>query len=229
MSVISSPISSPISSVVIGPEIVKFGNLPGSIGDFFSTPDSVAASITGDLALIIDLAATTYSLVSDQTLLSKWTTAGNQRSYLWRLKSNGALLFNLSVNGIASLDATSSVSVPFSDGERGFLAVTWNQSSKDVTFFTSTDGVSFTQLGTTQSINVASIFDGASIVEVGTIGGGVVPLEGKVFGAQIISGGLTGTVNVDCNPNDYVSGSTWVSSSTGETWTINGNASIQEE
>ena len=54
-----------------------------------------------------------------------------------------------------------------------------------------------------------------------------ISLEGRVYSTQVYNG-IDGTLVVDFDAGDYESGSTWDSSETGETWTINGNASIYQ-
>jgi hypothetical protein len=84
------------------------------------------------------------------------------------------------------------------------------------------------QLGTTvASLPGTPIFDGtAPLVIGGTDGGNFQLAMGDVYSAQLYNNGV---LVADFEPNDWVSGNTWVSSSTGETWTRNGSALISPE
>lgn len=207
--------------------------LPGNTGDFFSTPDSTAASITGDLDIQMRVSATDWTPATTESLLSKWDDPSDEKSYLVQLTNTGALRIFLSEDGVITLGpATSSVPVGFIGETLHWVRVTWDQSSGDVDFFTSEDNtddpalVSWTPLGVTQTLSPTAIFDSTADVEVGSHNAGTINFDGTMSRASIFNG-IGGVLAVDFNPQDYRSGSTFTALLTGETWTLNGNVSIE--
>lgn len=207
--------------------------LPGSSGDYFSTPDSTAASITSDIDIQMRVSATDWTPSTTETLLSKWDDPSNNKSYLVQLSNTGALRLFLSEDGVITLGpATSSVVTGFIGETLHWVRVTWDQSTGDVDFFTSEDNtddpslVSWTALGVTQTLSPSAIFDSTADVEVGSHNTGTINFDGTVSRASIFNG-IGGTLSVDFNPQDYRNNSTFISLLTGETWTLNGNVSIE--
>lgn len=200
-----------------------YGSLPGSSGDYFSTPDSAAASVTGSISLRFIGAADDWTPTGTMTLIGK-EGGSSARSYLVQLLAAGTINLVLSVDGTATASATSSVATGFTDGVSGGIRADWDDTTKDVTFYTSTDdGETWSQLGTTGTINIASINDSASALEIGSRRVGTVEnFAGNCTRAQVYSGS---TLAVDFYPNrDFSSGSTMTSSTTSEVWTQQGNA-----
>jgi hypothetical protein len=125
-------------------------HLPAVVGNFASTPDSAAVSVLGDIDIRRHLAPVAWSTgASNQDIAAKWDT-GNL-SYLFRLNSNGTLRFITTADGTTSVNAQSTAAVGFSAGSKGWIRVTRdvdNGAGGNTTrFFTSTDGVTWTQLG----------------------------------------------------------------------------------
>lgn len=91
-----------------------------------------------------------------QTLISRWDTAAGAKSwYVW-LDGTGKVNYNWSADGTANTGTVASSvgvgSAGFVDGQPGWIRVTHDldngASGNTVQFFTSTDGVTWTQLGT---------------------------------------------------------------------------------
>ena len=228
---ISSSASLRVSTQTLIQSINLIAVLPGSSGDYFSTPDSVAASITGDLDIQMRVSPTDWTPSTTETLMSKWEDTGFEKSYLVQLSSTGALRLFLSEDGAVTLGpATSSVPVGFVNETLHWVRVTWDQATGDVDFYTSEDNtdnpteVSWTALGVTQTLSPSAIFDSVSGVEVGSHNTGTINFDGSVSRASIFNGA---TLAVDFNPQDYRAGSTFASSLTGEVWTLNGNVEIE--
>ena len=208
--------------------------LPGASGDFASTPDSAAVSITGDLDIRAHLSPDDWTNPAYPYVISKWT-GSTYRSYALRLASWGALYFQWSTDGATSgtVTKTSTAVVPFADGEAGHIRVTLDvdngAAGNDVKFYTSTDGVTWSQLGATvTTAGVSSIDDGGARLEIASAfgGAGAAP-TGEVYSAQLYDG-IDGTLAADFDPtrDASVGDTTFTSSTTGEVWTVNGNASI---
>jgi hypothetical protein len=213
----------------IGPDIESsnaYGWSPGVVGSYFSTPDSTQTSITGDIDLTFFGALASWTAIS-QTFISKYGNAGNI-SYTWDTGTGSGMRFIISLDGTALSIATCSAAIPFVAGTSGYIRVTRSATTGDVKFYTSsTYGSSWTQLGTTQSTTAGSIFNSTITTEIGSRNSGLsTMMVGRIYRARGYNG-IGGTLTFDFNPNTWTTGSTWVSSTTSETWTINGSGSIQ--
>ena len=211
--------------------------LTGTAGDYFSTPDSVAASITGSITVIVYAAAADWTPSGNQTPISKWTVGGARQSYLLTIVTTGGLRVATSVDGSASVLSSSTAATGFSDGTGHWLRVTVDISGNTSNFYTSdqphtTDlgDISWVQLGNSNITHTeASIFDGSGVVEIGSSNAGASNnFLGKIRRGHIISGTdptVTPVVNFD-GRDASVNTATWPSSATAETWTANGDAFV---
>lgn len=215
---------------------INYLNLDGSSGCYASTPDSASVSITGDIDLRIRLSTTDWTPSEADTFIAKRANSSDQISYIFRNDTSGNLVLLWTVDGaIGSLiTKTSTSSVSFDSGHiawvRATLDVDNGAAGNDVKFYTSIDGSTWTQLGSTvTTAGTTSIYDSTSIVEIGAqrTGQGNL-LSGNVYYAEIRNG-IGGTVVAKFDPsNDASEGDTSFTSSTGEVWTINGTASIED-
>ncbi len=161
--------------------------LNGVAGNYGSSPSSAALQITGDIDLRALIAKNSITGGNTGTILAKEQTAST-RSYRLEIISTGFLSITLSADGSASPSATSSVIFP--SGNFGVLwaRATWRQSDGRVQFFTSSDNISWTQLGTDQSLVIASINANNSQVEIGSRAAGTANVMlGNIYRAQIRS------------------------------------------
>jgi hypothetical protein len=128
--------------------------LSGLTSNYASTPDSAALDVTGDAEWVFSVAMNdwTPAAVIDMAVRGN---ADPNRAWFIRLNTAGTIRFTWYSTGSAAsaMTATSTVAVPFSDGQRGWIKVTLDvdngASGSDVKFYSSTDGTTFTQLGTT--------------------------------------------------------------------------------
>ena len=210
----------------------KAGDLPGSSGDYFSTPDSVAASITGDIDLIARVDQPDWAAANARAVISKFS--GGQA---YQLNLYSATRLNLLWRDAVGIKSKSSVSAPIVSGInwiRATLDVDNGAGGYTVNFYTSADSttdpdaVVWVQVGVAlTTAGVTSILDDSGALQVGAAAGGTGSLfTGTIYRAQVYNG-IDGTLAVDFNANDADAGdSSWASSTTGETWTANGNAAI---
>jgi len=173
--------------------------LTGVAGSYISTPDSAATSITGDIDIRVRAAVNWTS----SPLLTKYTTVGNQASYILATESTGRPRFYLSANGSTVLNVYETVSVPFSNYQAGWIRVTYRASDQRVQFFTASDSASmpssWTQHGIDRTMTgVTSIFNSTAPVEIGSYTGGTVSAAGTFYWAQIRNG-IDGTVVLDAD------------------------------
>jgi len=205
--------------------------LPGTSGNYASTPDNAALDIVGDIDLRVDLTADDWTPTADDSFITKWGSAG-QRSYILQNIVAGNLQLNWSADGTAALTATSTV-VP-TPGPSGRLAVRATldvdngAAGRTATFYTApTMAGPWTQLGATVvQGGTTSIFSSTAPVEVGSQSGGTGNmLAGTVHAAEARSG-INGTVVANPDFAAQPTGTTMFTDSAGRTWTVNGTASI---
>ena len=204
--------------------------LPGTSGNYASTPDTAVLDIVGDIDIRVDTTPNSWTPAAASALLSKWA-GGGFRSYLLNLTTTGTIQLAWSADGGLSIARESTVSVPITVGRlslRATLDVDNGAAGHTVTFYTgpTVDGP-WTQLGTpVVTAGITSIFSSSSPVEIGSHTGGTASLlAGYVHGAQIyngIAGTAVATPNFDIQPP----GTTVFVDSVGRTWTINGTAAI---
>src|SRR5690606_14379762 len=93
-------------------------------GALVSTPDTSALDITGDIDIRVDFAPDQWATGSIRSIISKYTTTGNQRSWTLRVNETGELQFVWSANGTNLITRTCTEPVPARDGQRIALRVT---------------------------------------------------------------------------------------------------------
>jgi hypothetical protein len=160
--------------------------------------------ITTDLDLQVQVALDDWTPAANSALLYKWDNAGSSAAYGLRVNATtGRLILLWTENGSTVKSAQSTVSPTVTDGStlwvRATLDVDNGASGNDVKFFTSSDGTTWTQLGTTvTTAGVTSIYSGTGQVEIGGFAGGLSPSKGKFFRA-IIKNGIDGTIVLDAD------------------------------
>jgi hypothetical protein len=111
---------------------------------------------------------------------------------------------------------------------RATIDVDNGSSQRVITFFTSTDGVTWTQLETPSTVaGSTSIFDSTALFEIGTAssGGSAERLAGKVHRVEVYSG-IAGTKVFDAKFDRQIQFASSFVEDTGKTVTVNGNARI---
>ncbi|MFC7869624.1 hypothetical protein ACFUS2_00490 [[Kitasatospora] papulosa] len=214
--------NAPLSITVAGAE--SYLKLAGAATSYARTPDVAALDITGDLDLRVEATADWYK-TANQTLIGKWVSVGNQRSYLLRIEA-GQLILNWSVDGTvayffagqplpllpprAALRATLDVN----NGSGGCTMVLY--------WAPSLDGP-WTQVGDTMTLTgVTSIYSGTAPLEVAPVQGtGWLPMSGRVHRAEVRSG-IGGTVVASPDLRALPPGTTSWADTAGRTWTLTG-------
>jgi len=200
--------------------------LPGTSGNYASTPDSAALSITGDIDITLDLSIDDLTPAATQYLMAKAEASGN-RSWDIQLLSTGLLKLRPCEDGTNVIDGTTEQSdvalqTVVANGERFTLRITLDvdngASGRDLKFY-----VNGVQLGTTQvgSAPVA-LFDGNESVKIGRSTNA--PLAGKVYRAQIRDG-IGGTLVFDADFTAESPGTTSFTESSSEAATVTVNQS----
>lgn len=220
------------------PNASVVANFDGASGTYASTPDSAAASITGDITIRVLVSLADWTPASDNALVSKSNGGGNQRSFVLGINSGtGRPSFSWSEDGAVNITAAATAAPSVSDG-----ALLWVEVALDVdngaggntvTYRTSTDTTQLDPSSVTGwatlgspvvTAGTTSIFNSTASVDIGYSQPATIYLTGRVARAAIYNS--AGTKVVDMSPADYTSGTTFPSSTTGETWTLNGTAFI---
>jgi len=179
--------------------------LNGVAGNYVSAPDSAALSITADYTLDAEIAADTYRPSGQQELIAKYSSAGNQRGYMLQLNTTGTISIWYSVDGTAGFAMTSSATLPDTNFAkvwvRGTLDVNDGSGNHVAKFYTSPDGVTWTQLGSTiTTAGAVSVFDNTAVLAVGARSDGAELFTGKIYRARIYNGyDGAGTLVFDAN------------------------------
>jgi hypothetical protein len=221
------------ASRVTAPATTNVLDLPGTSGNYASTPDSVANSITSDIDIVVKLSMDNWSAAKG--FVAKWGGSG-ARSYRFghAMAVANTLHFEFSEGGTGGLGDVSSVTHGFTNGTTHWVRAVWTNSDNLLKFYTSNDptndpaAVSWTQLGTNKTLPAAGIFNSTTDLVVGDYSSpGSIPFAGNIYVAEVRStvGGAavakfdaTAVTKVGTrNPSSVVA-------STGETWTVNGSA-----
>lgn len=204
--------------------------LPGVAGNYASTPDAAALEITGDIDIRVQMAIPSWSApVANMSVVGKWGTVTTKSYALGVAITTGRLQLSISTDGSTSLVVTSTVAPAFGANATGWVRATRVQSTGVVTFYTSTDGVTYTPLGTTVVLAAGSaMFNSSSPVEIGSVLTGTAVSVANLYRAQIYNG-IAGTLVLDADfTTKAVGANTFTeSSSNAATVTING-ASAQQ-
>jgi hypothetical protein len=178
--------------------------LPGVASNFLSVPDEAALDITGDIDIRVRVALDDWTPSSINYLLGKALTTP-PISYRLQVGTSGVLTLVWSTDGTTAITRNSTVAPTVLDGDalwvRATLDVDNGASGHDVQFFTSPDGVTWTQLGTTvTTAGTTSIHSGASDLTLGRGSTGTQLMTGKMYRAQVLNGiGGTPVLDVDCS------------------------------
>ncbi|MDE2104597.1 MAG: hypothetical protein KGL39_45600, partial [Patescibacteria group bacterium] len=209
----------------------KYGYLNMVSGNYFSTPDATALHVVNDIDMIAEASLSNWASASRQALVGRWASASSKLCYLLSC-INGNLEFWISLSGSDNFNAASTTTVGFLANTIHWVRAKRTYSDGVVTFYTSADGVTWSQLGTTVVLKAGSnIATNASPLEVGTTTGGAAnESNGAIYRAQVWNGISTsgGALVFDFNPQaTYTSGTTFAdASSNAATITLNGGATI---
>lgn len=199
--------------------------LPGSSGNYASTPDAASLDITGDIDIAAKIASDDWTPAADSYVIAKYTVTGNQRSYALILTTTGTLALQWSADGTTSITKNSTANLAaLANG-----AVKWVRATLDVDngaagnttrFYTSDDGVTWTQLGAdVVTATATSIFASTAVLEIGSRNAGTSDFFAGKFFEGWVKTGIGGTAVA--RPIATVTG---VSDATPLTWTVNGTA-----
>ena len=191
-----------------------------------STPSSGALAITGDIDIRVKVSLDNWT-PSDYAYLAARDSYSSAHAYAFYLNPGGDPLFLWSPDGTnANLQITGSTTVPsFANGSTQWLRVTRSASSGVVTYYTSSDGVSWSQLGSQVSGPTGSMYAGTQPLSLGSYGPGALHfLTGDFYYAEVRSG-INGTVVA--SPDFTAASGSSFSDAEGNPWSTGGSASLQ--
>jgi len=204
---------------------VAYLDLPGTTGNYASTPDSAAVSVTGDIDIRVKVAMDDWTPSARQGVARQWNLVGNKRAWDLSIDTSGKLIMVSTADGSTQRVATSTVATGIADGSAHWIRVTRASATGTVTFYTSSDGETWTQLGTTVATTAGTIFDSDQPLIVGMSGsGGDFQMVGKAYYAELRNG-IDGPVVARFDPLRFSSGQLTATAETGEVWTINQSGS----
>jgi len=187
----------------------------GVTGNYCSTPNAAANQITGDIEIIVKA---NWSGSGNGAFVGKWQGSNLQ----FTIFTNGvSLFFYYSQNGTSNSNIEQTYLGQGTFGLDYWYKITSESATGATKFYKSADGITFTQVGSTQNRTTGALFNGTSSLTIGSNGTGDT-FTGKIYRATIANS-IGGTPVVDFNPATYnasTSQTQWTST-TGEVWTIN--------
>ena len=198
---------------------VAYLSLPGTSGNYASTPDSAAVS-AGTFDMRVRLSLPNWS--GTYSFASKYGAAGQ---ISWRFRTFVKFLASVrSADGTATTSNNAGGQMSVSDGNIRWVRMTFD--SGFLQFMTSTDGTNW-NVEYASSVG-GSIFDSTAplVVGAGNLDGTVEPIAANIYYAELRNG-VGGTVVAKFDPTTVTKTATrtpnTVTASTGEIWTVNGS------
>lgn len=218
---------------------VGYLDLPGTSGNYASTPDAAALDITGDLSIAALIAPDDWTPATSSMIVTKDGTGANDHSYSLRLLGSGALNLVWSPDGTTasqiSVASTANLSA-LANGAKKWVGATLdvvNGANRVLKFWQSDNGVNWTQLGATiTTAGTTSIGAGAAALMIGAFGAGTSNLLGGNYYYVRVANGIgsntdpiqgttaflfDGAKNLD----GLATGATSFTASSGQTVTVN--------
>lgn len=207
--------------------------LTGDTGDYASTPDKAQLDVTGDIDLRADVTLDNWSPGTNQTLVAKYDTTTDNRSYQMFITGAGELAFGWSTDGVGFTSQSMPIpSIPSSNrlAVRTTLDVD-NGSSQHVTSFYVADSINgpWTLIGTITNSGTTSIFASTADLVVGGRDGGTANMVSGLAHAAEVYDGIDGMLVADPYFANETAMTTSFDDSSGNTWTVNGYAEIERD
>lgn len=158
-----------------------------------SGPQHAGPNVAADLDVRINLRMPSYAPGETQAIAGKWTL-DSSRSWLLLIGPTGVLRYNwFNADGSTAGDKVASVAVSIADNTDAWLRVVHDvdngASGNDIRFYTSTDGVAWTQVGTTvTTAGVATIFPSTSRYKLASRGSNALTAGTRIYEVQVRDG-----------------------------------------
>ncbi len=191
----------------------------GGNNDNLQAP-SLANTISGDLEVIAHIQSDNYS-VNYQGIISRLVESSAISFYIYTFGGNLSIEFSL--NGTSTIGATSTVAIPYSNGQAFWFRVTRVASTGVIRFFhKATEAAAWTQLGSDVTQTSGALFNTSNgVFAIGGAPNTSIPFLGSIHYVQYgsIVGGEPGLV---MDPEEFdrqKSPNSWTSRS-GQVWTL---------
>jgi hypothetical protein len=207
----------PASQDYLAPIVIQ----PGPAGERYLIGDGVARAvcvpttaantITGDIDIRVDVSLDSWTATGEQVLVSKYGSSGN-RTFRFHVSSfaGNKPQIEWSPDGTTLLSAVPSTFTIPADGTRKWLRVTLDvdngASGRTIRFYDSTDGVTWTQIGTdVVQAGVTSLYNSTIEWQVaargGYLGGGLLS-NGKFYHVEARNG-IDGPTVIPAKPEAW--------------------------
>jgi hypothetical protein len=204
-------------------------NLDGTAGTFITTPDAAAWTFAGTYRVMMRVRATDWTAAATQHLATHYGVSG---AFAWRFSvtTAGALQWSRSTDGLAEVQQTSSAP-SLSNGTTYWLGVEYVTSSGAVSFYKADDAVTMPTvwsgwtLVSSHTMTSGTPYDSGSRLVLGATDDDKGRLTGRVYQYALYS---TSTLlaSLDADLDGYVTSPSVQVSSTGQTWTLQGAATL---
>lgn len=198
----------------------------GSSGNYLSVPDSAGLDVSGDLDIRAKVALDDWSPAVGLYVASHRGASGDY-GYLFMVTATGALRLYHSSDGTTDTFETSTANLSATaDGAdlwvRATLDVDNGSSGYDVRFYTSPDGTTWTQLGSTVTgAGTTSTHASTAVFTCGADYQGLSASPAKIYRVQVLNG-ISGTPVLDIDTSVITAGTaTSFPALSGQTVTIN--------
>lgn len=193
-------------------------HLPGVSGNYVSTTKYVpGAGVV--MRIEAEFNPVDYTPSGNVNICGVWNATGDQRSWVFNLLTTGELRVGVSNAGASSLNADSSASVP---NGKPWVAAEFDVGNNTVDFSVGDNGLDWTALGS-QQVMTFDPFDASENLVIGAQDNGTANnFSGWIRKLRIYQ---DGTLVRSFDASRAHANSSTVSSTTGETWTINRSGS----
>ena len=200
-------------------------HLSGNTGSYASTPDHASLRVTGDIQMEAEMVPTSWAV--DQSVLARYEASEEQRSYALWVSSAGLLRVVWSTDGTnggrSIINSTTVQDQPDVQWVSGGLDVDDGSGQHVVAFKTDT-GSGLIEFDSETLAGTTSIHAGTAQLEVGSHSGGAFDMfEGVISSVTVRD---SGTAVADPDFSAQPMGTTSFTDSTGNLWTVNGDAYI---
>lgn len=196
--------------------------VPGA-GNTASTPDSSWIDLSGDMSLSAHIKPNDWTPSTPQGIIAKFSPVTGSMSYALVLLSDGkaALRWSSASSPSTQIQVSSSSALPFKDGQSGWVRAKLDASgsSTDTTFWVSSDGTSWSQLGTSSiNLSAAPVAVSSEPLVVGALSDGSLPYSGAIYTADVRS--IQGALVAQFDPSSCDSTAQVCPGPTGEEWSV---------
>lgn len=201
--------------------------LDGTTSGVATTPDVAALDIVGDIDIRAEVTADWYA-TPVQTLVGKWVSATNQRSYMLRLEA-GLLTLNWSTTGADLFFAQQPLpTLPRRAAVRATLDVNNGAGGCTITMYWAESLAGpWTQIGSPIVVAfTTNVYAGTAPLQIApTAVTGWSPTQGRVHRAEVRNG-IGGTVVASPDFRAKAPGTTGFTDSAGRVWSVTGTAAV---